>query len=349
MNHEQYMQRALELAKNGLGAVSPNPMVGCVVVHDNAIIGEGWHKKYGGAHAEVNALNSVKNKTLLKESVVYVTLEPCSYHGKTPACSDLLIRSNIKKVIIATLDPNPKVSGNGIKALQLAGIEVETGILEQESIELNKRFFLNQKLNRPYVILKWAQTKDGFIARKNYDSKWISNEYSRQLVHKWRAVEDTILIGKNTAQYDNPSLTVRDWKGNNPVRVVLDRNLELKTDLTLFDGMVKTLVYNVKESRKRSGYECIKLNERNFSAHVLADLYNRGIGSLIVEGGSQVLTNFISLGLWDEARVFTSSQEFREGINAPTINEQVIFSKEIESDKLNYYYNSKTKLHWQKN
>ncbi len=349
MNHQHYMQRALELAKNGLGNVSPNPMVGCVIVYNGLVIGEGWHQKFGEAHAEVNAVNSVEDKALLKKATVYVTLEPCSFHGKTPACSSLLIRSNVKKVIIATLDPNPKVSGNGVKALESAGIEVESGMLEVESIELNKRFFINQNLNRPFLILKWAQTNDGFIARKNFDSKWISNEFSRQLVHQWRAEEDAILVGKNTAQYDNPSLTVRDWIGVNPIRVVLDRNLELSTDLNLFNGEVKTLVYNCNESKIHEKFELIKLTEDNFITQILTDLHEREIGSLIVEGGSKVLSVFINLGLWDEARVFTSHQEFGEGIEAPQINERIEKQQQIESDTLTFYLNPQTKKHWQKN
>ncbi len=343
------MQRALELAKNGLGDVSPNPMVGCVIVHNNDIIGEGWHQKFGEAHAEVIAVNSVKDKSLLQEATVFVTLEPCSYHGKTPACSDLLIRSKVKKVIVASLDPNPKVSGNGIKALKEAGIQVESGVLENESIALNKRFFINKKLKRPYVMLKWAQTQDGFIAKSNFDSKWISNEFSRQQVHQWRAEEDAILVGKNTAHYDNPSLTVRHWEGENPVRIVLDRNLELNKDLNLFNGEVETLVYNCVKDQKNKEYELIKLTKENFILQVLEDLYAKEIGSIIIEGGSQVLSNFIQLGLWDEARIFTSNQEFGEGIEAAIIDEPVGLSKEIESDKLNYYFNSKTKKHWQKN
>lgn len=349
MNHEHYMQRAFELAQNGLGTVSPNPMVGCVVVHNNLIIGEGWHQKFGEAHAEVRAINSIENKELLKEATVYVTLEPCSYHGKTPACSDLLIASGVKKVIIAALDPNPKVSGNGMNALKSAGIEVESGVFEKQSIELNKRFFINQYLDRPFVILKWAQTKDGFIARKNFDSKWISNEFSRQRVHQWRAEEDAILVGKNTARYDNPSLTVRDWKGSNPIRIVLDRQLELSTNLNLFNGEVRTLVYNCKESSAIGNFELIKLEENNFIALVLKDLYQRNRGSLIVEGGSKILQQFIQLGLWDEARVFTSNQEFGEGIEAPNINAKNSTSEQIEHDKLTYYYNSQTITNWQKN
>ena len=199
MSKELYMHRALDLAALGLGNVSPNPMVGCVIVHDDKIIGEGWHKKYGQAHAEVNAINSISNKSLLQGSSVYVTLEPCSHFGKTPPCANLLIESKVKKVVIANLDTNPLVAGGGIKKLQDAGIEVETGLLEKEGLELNRRFFMSMKNARPYIILKWAQTIDGFIARENFDSKWISGEESRNLVHQWRADEDAILVGKNTA------------------------------------------------------------------------------------------------------------------------------------------------------
>lgn len=343
------MQRALQLAKNGLGFVSPNPMVGCVIVYNNKIIGEGWHQKFGEAHAEVNAINSVENKSLLSKATVYVTLEPCSYKGKTPACSSLLIKSGVKKVVIATLDPNPKVAGNGIKALKEAGVEVEMGLMGNESRALNKRFFINQKLNRPYVILKWAQTKDGFIARKNFDSKWISNEYSRQLVHKWRAEEDAILVGKNTAHYDNPSLTVRNWEGRSPIRIVLDRNLELSSKLNLFNGKVETLVYNVKDDKQEGATKFIKLESQDFLSQLLNDAYNREIGSVIIEGGSQIISQFIALDLWDEARVFTSSKLFGEGINAPKVKEVSTRKEDINEDELNYYFNSKATIHWQKN
>lgn len=342
MNHEHYMQRALELATNGLGAVSPNPMVGCVIVHEDKIIGEGWHQHFGGHHAEVNAVNSVEDKSLLKEATVYVTLEPCSYHGKTPACSDLLIKNKVKKVVVASLDPNPKVSGAGIRALEHVGIEVVTGVCEKESIALNRRFFINQMLKRPYVLLKWAQTQDGFIARSNYDSKWISNELSRQRVHQWRAEEDAILVGKNTVVHDNPSLTVRDWQGRNPVRVVLDRNLELKPDYKLFDAEVETLLYNVRESSVEKSYERIKVNSDNFLEEILKDLLEREIGSVLVEGGSQVLNSFLKAGLWDEARVFTSEQQFGEGVEAPKLEEVSYQSERIEKDELTYYFNNKT-------
>lgn len=343
------MDRALQLAKNGLGDVSPNPMVGCVIVNNNIVIGEGWHQKFGEPHAEVNAINAIEDKSLLKESIVYVSLEPCSFHGKTPACSELLIRSNVKKIIIGALDPNPKVSGNGLKTLESNGISVEQGVLEKEAIELNKRFFINQKLKRPFIILKWAQTKDGFVARKNHDSKWISNELSRQRVHQWRAEEDAILVGKNTAKYDNPCLTVRDWEGRNPLRVVLDRNLELKPDLNLLDGSIPTLVYNVIESGIKGKYELVKLGDSDFLAQLLTNLYQRDLGSVIIEGGSQVLNSFIQAGLWDEARVFTSDLEFVEGIDAPKLELEPSRVEEINNDKLSYYINPLTSSHWQKN
>ncbi len=343
------MHRALQLAKNGLGSVSPNPMVGCVITHNNIVIGEGWHQQFGEAHAEVNAINSVKNKELLKDATVYVTLEPCSYVGKTPACSDLLITSRVKKVVVATLDPNPKVAGSGIAALENKGIIVKQGVLKKEAIELNKRFFINQQLNRPYIILKWAQTKDGFIARKNFDSKWISNEHSRQLVHKWRAEEDAILVGKNTAIHDNPSLTVRDWSGTHPTRVLLDRNLKVPQNLYLFDGKISTLIYNFLEGNKQKNLEHIKIEGENFLHQVVTNLYQRGIGSILIEGGSQIFNSFIHLGLWDEVRVFSSNQLFNEGISAPQIKFPKTYSEDIESDSLSYYFNPITSKHWQKN
>lgn len=350
MKDAHYMHRALQLAKLGLGSTSINPMVGCVIVYNNSIIGEGWHQQYGKEHAEVNAINSVVDKSLLTEAVVYVNLEPCSYYGKTPACSDLLIKSKVKKVVIACLDPNPKVAGKGVNALKEAGIDVQVGMVEQESIELNKRFFINQKLNRPYIILKWAATNDGFIARKNYDSKWISNEYSRQRVHQWRAEEDAILVGKNTAKHDNPSLTVRDWHGNNPTRIVLDRNLELNPELNLFNNEAKTLVYNYKENKTANGIDFIKLNANNFLMLLVEDLYRRNIGSIIIEGGSQVLSSFIKIGLWDEARIFTSTKEFKEGINAPILKEFIGGKQTInKEDTLRHYYSTKTASYWQKN
>ena len=235
-SHETYMKRAMELAKNGSGQVSPNPLVGCVIVHDGRIIGEGWHKKYGGPHAEVHAIDSVEDKQVLRESTLYVNLEPCSHTGKTPPCADMIISHKLSKVIIANRDNNPLVAGRGIKKLRDAGIAVITDILSNEGQELNARFFTYMEKQRPRIILKWAETSDGFIARKNNDSKWISDEYSRQLVHKWRSEEDAVLVASGTAWHDNPSLSVRDWTGRDPVRIVIDRYLKLGPNQNLFNG-----------------------------------------------------------------------------------------------------------------
>jgi diaminohydroxyphosphoribosylaminopyrimidine deaminase/5-amino-6-(5-phosphoribosylamino)uracil reductase len=337
MNQVQYMRRALDLAEWGRGYVSPNPMVGCVIVHENKIIGEGWHQQYGGPHAEVNAVNSVENQELLSESTVFVTLEPCAHWGKTPPCANLLVEKKVKKVVIAATDSNPLVGGKGIEILKNAGIEVETGILEKDARWQNRRFFTQVEKLRPYVILKWAQTQDGFVARENFDSKWISNSQSRQLVHKWRAEEDAILVGKNTAAYDNPRLDVRDWVGKNPVRVVLDSHLELSKDLNLFDQSIPTLIFNGIKNETIENLEWIRLPEINPKA-ILKELYSRKIQSLLVEGGGQVLSQFIQSGLWDEARVFTSQSIFEKGIFAPTLNQNPSETLSIGTDRLDIYY-----------
>jgi len=315
------MQRALELATLGRGSVSPNPLVGSVVVYEGRIIGEGWHKKYGGPHAEVNAINSVTDKSLLPHSTVYVNLEPCSHTGKTPPCADMLIRENVKQVVVANLDSNPLVAGEGIKKLRAAGVEVVTGVMDKEGRDLNKRFFTVMEKQRPYIILKWAQTADGFVARENYDSRWISNTHSRQLVHKWRSEEDAILVGKLTAQYDNPQLNVRDWSGRNPTRVVIDRFLKLGDRLHLFDGSQPTLRYNLLKHEEHTNLTLARLPEADFLPNLLHDLYSRKLHSVIVEGGGQTLNAFIEAGLWDEARVFQSHQTFGKGIQAPLLQQ----------------------------
>lgn len=332
---ERYMSRAIELAKHGLGRVSPNPMVGCVIVHGGRIIGEGNHQKYGEAHAEVNAIASIVDQSLLKKSTTYVTLEPCAHQGKTPPCADLLIEKKVKKVVIGCRDSFDQVDGKGIERLKLAGIDVVVGVLGNECRDLNKRFFTFVEKKRPFVILKWAQTKDGFIARENGDSKWISNQYSRQLVHKWRAEEDAILVGKNTAINDNPSLTVRDWEGEHPVRIVMDNRRELSPDLKLFDGSVRTLVLNVKEEDQSSGVEYLKYDES--IRNLLHRLYEQKIQSLIVEGGAKTLTSFIDAELWDEARVFTSDTDFEKGIEAPNIGGRMLGDREVMGDRLEIY------------
>jgi diaminohydroxyphosphoribosylaminopyrimidine deaminase/5-amino-6-(5-phosphoribosylamino)uracil reductase len=334
---ELYMQRALDLAQLSRGSVSPNPLVGCVIVHNNVIIGEGRHEKYGEAHAEVNAIASVKDQSLLKGSTVYVNLEPCSHFGKTPPCADLLVKHQIKKVVIANIDPNPLVSGKGIQKLKDAGIEVITGVLEAKGNELNKRFFTFLERKRPYIILKWAETADGFIARENFDSKWISNEHSRQLVHKWRSEEDAVLVGTATALHDNPALTVRDWSGRNPTRIVLDRYNRLPKTLTLFDGQQQTICYTVSKSESQENLEFVKLNESSFQHSLLEDLAKRNIQSIIIEGGATTLQQFINSALWDEARVFTSDKEFGSGIAAPQFNGNLTATESVFNDTLAFY------------
>ncbi len=331
---ELFMRRALELAKLGIGSVSPNPRVGCVVVHDSRIIGEGWHKRWGEAHAEVNAITSVVDKGLIRQSTVYVNLEPCSHFGKTPPCSDLLIRSGVKKVVIANSDPNPLVSGEGVRKLRAANIEVVTGVLEAEGHELNKRFFTFYKDKRPYIILKWAQTSDGFIAHTNLDSRWISNEYSRQLVHRWRSEEDAVLVGTRTAAHDHPQLNVRDWTGRDPVRIVIDRFLRLPATLPLWKGPQPTLCYNLLKHEQQGNTTRVRVDEEGFLVQLVSDLYKRNIQSVIVEGGAQTLQLFITSGLWDEARVFYSTRAFGTGIAAPIFNGAVKSSEEISTDEL---------------
>lgn len=335
---EKYMRRALELAELGRGSVSPNPMVGCVIVYADQIIGEGYHRQYGEAHAEVNAIRSVKQPELLSEATAYVTLEPCAHFGKTPPCANLLVEKGIKTVVIAAMDSNPLVGGKGIKILEEAGIMVTVGVLETEARAQNRRFFTQMNLQRPYIILKWAQTQDGFVARKDFSSKWISNPASRQMVHRCRAEEDAILVGKNTAKYDNPSLNVRDWVGKDPLRLVIDPRLELAGDLNLFDGTIPTICYNTQKREKQENLEYVKLNEGFLLEELVSDLHQRKVQSLIVEGGAFLLNKFISAELWDEARVFTGQSKFGEGIPAPVLPFPSQNELELEGDILRFYY-----------
>ena len=336
-NDERFIKRTFDLAIRGLGKVRPNPLVGCVIVKDGTIIGEGWHQAFGGPHAEVNAVNSVKNKELLIGSTVYVNLEPCSFHGKTPPCAHMLADLEIGRVVISNIDPNPKVNGRGIELLKQKGMKVTTDALKNDGWVLNKRFFTYHERKRPYIILKWAQTADGFIARENYDSKWISNDFSRKLVHKWRGEEHAILIGRNTAHHDNPSLTTRDWHGNNPVRIVIDSQLKLDPHLALFDRSTPTICYNKIKSEVHENLSFIALGEGEFPILVLEDLYQRNIQSILVEGGSLILQSFINHGAWDEARVFTSEKIFGKGIKAPSIMGVLADSKIYRNDKLTIY------------
>ena len=319
----QYMQRCLELAAKGLGHVAPNPMVGCVIVHNGIVIGEGYHQKYGEAHAEVNAIASVADKSLLAESTVYVSLEPCAHHGKTPPCSDLLIVHKVKRVVVGCLDSNPLVGGKGIEKIRHAEIEVITGILENEARELNKRFFTYYEKKRPYIILKWAQTKDGFISRISpftREENWITNKKSQQLVHTWRAQEQAILVGTNTALLDNPSLTVRLAEGKNPTRILIDKDLKVPITNAILNSEAETIVFTEMDRPNRNNIGYCKIDfTNNIIPQILDILFHLKITSIIIEGGTHTLQSFIDQNLWDEARVFTAEKDFYVGILAPVI------------------------------
>lgn len=370
---KKQMMRCLELAKQGMGKVAPNPMVGCVIVHQNHIIAVGYHEKYGEAHAEVNAINAVLDKSLLKGSTLYVNLEPCAHTGKTPPCADLIIKYQIPNVVIGCIDSYSEVAGKGIEKLKAAGINVEVGVLEEKAKELNKRFFTFHNKKRPYIILKWAETKDGFIdivrhcedegqsnlikqpkdlsiLRQAQDDKsyinekidnWITSPYSKKLVHKWRSEEQAILIGTNTALNDNPELTVREVEGKNPLRVILDLNLRLPKHLHIFDGSTPTLVFNTIKSEQHKNLEFVKIDEaKDIIPQVLNELYQRNILSIIIEGGAQTLQTFIDANLWDEAKVFIGDKEFKTGLKAPNFNKTPINSLQFDTDILNTYINA---------
>ncbi|RKS50772.1 diaminohydroxyphosphoribosylaminopyrimidine deaminase [Gillisia mitskevichiae] len=350
--HEKYIKRCIQLAENGLGTTNPNPMVGSVIVHDNKIIGEGWHRKAGEPHAEVNAINSVKDRSKLKKATIYVSLEPCSHYGKTPPCSDLIIASGIKKIVIGSIDPFPAVSGKGIKKLMDAGCQVTLGILDKECNALNKRFFTFHKHQRPYIILKWAQSVDGFLAPISSEEKnkrepiWITNKYSQQLVHKWRSEETAILVGTNTAVKDNPKLNTRLWEGKNPIRVIIDQHLRLTDDSALLDKSIKTIVIcgevakknNLKSSSENLIFEIIDFT-KEITAEICKILYKHAIQSIIIEGGAKTLQSFIDSELWDEARIFTGEAHFNNGIKAPIAPGTFIQKHTETGDILRIYSN----------
>lgn len=329
-SHEDYIRRCIQLGNNGLGTTQSNPMVGALVVHNNQIIGEGYTSSYGGSHAEVNAINSVHNTSLLSESTLYVTLEPCSHFGKTPPCSDLIIKHGIPRVVIGCIDDNTKVAGRGVKKLREAGCEVILGILEEGCKNHHKRFFTFHNKKRPYIILKWAESGDGYIAPKTKKEKqpvWITNVYSRQLVHKWRAEEQAILVGTTTVLEDNPSLTVRDWKGLNPIRVLLDKSKKLDMQYAIFNNKTKTI---------RLTEEHINYNFP-IAAQISKYLYDQNLSSIIIEGGSKTIQSFIDEGLWDEARVFYGTMLFNNGIKAPKLNGSIISETNVLKDTLKVY------------
>lgn len=324
---EKYMRRCLQLAANGRGCVAPNPMVGAVVVHDGKIIGEGYHREYGKAHAEVNAINSVADKSLLAQSTIYVSLEPCSHYGKTPPCSQLIIDSKIPKVVMATLDPYFKVSGRGVNMLKAAGIEVKIGVLEAEARELNKTFFTAQQETRPYIFLKWAQTKDGFIDKLRTEGcvavpTPISNDQTRILVHKIRSEVASIMVATNTVVNDNPSLTTRYWKGENPVRIILDRTNRIPADSQVLNDVVETIVFTEKLENTQPGNNTDYIQipfDRELIPSILKELNKRKINSILVEGGARLLQSFIEKNAWDEAFIEIADKLFDDGVKAPVI------------------------------
>lgn len=341
---EKYIMRCLELAKNGLGKTRPNPMVGCVIVLGDEIIGEGFTSPAGGNHAEVNAINAVRDRSLLSKATLYVSLEPCDHYGKTPPCTELIIKHNISKVVIGTEDPHIKVAGKGVQKLRDAGVDVTVGVLQGQCEAINHRFFCFHRKKRPYTILKWAETADGFISplpntgKKTAEAKpvWISGFYSQQLVHKWRSEEQAILVGANTVRTDDPQLTTRHWAGENPVRLVLDRQLKLDRGHKIFDSAAPTIVFTAKNGEsKRDNITYVQVG---FGDELISEinkvLFRLNIQSVIVEGGEKTLTTFIRSGNWDEARIFIGKKTFGQGIASPKIDGKIFSATTIFNDEL---------------
>lgn len=347
----EYMDRCLELALKGLGTTAPNPMVGCILVAGGQIIGQGYHREYGKSHAEVNAIQSVKKVELLASSTLYVNLEPCSHHGKTPPCSELILDKGIPRVVIGTRDPNKVVSGRGISHMRDHGVEVSVGIRGKECLELNRRFFTYHVNKRPYIILKWAETKDGFIDRERTPGthshiNWITGTMERQLVHKWRSEEQAILVGTQTAKTDDPELTARDWSGRQPLRLVIDRKGILPGSLKLLDGSSPTVIFSEKAQEPAENIQQVKIpGDPDMVDGILNFLYDNQIQSIIVEGGRTTLEGFIRRNLWDEARVFTGEQLFRSGIKAPRFIAEAAEKQQFVGSMLNIFRNQALNLH----
>ena len=339
------MRRCIELAALGAGNVAPNPMVGAVLVYNNKIIGEGYHKKFGEAHAEVNCINSVleSNREFIKKSSLYVSLEPCAHFGKTPPCVDLIIHYNIQHVVIGCRDTFEKVNGAGIIKLIAAGIEVNIGILEKECRDLNKRFFTFYNKKRPYIILKWAQSLDGFIAGDHSSATKISNNYTDKIVHKWRSQETAILVGANTVTIDNPHLTTRKWIGKNPVRVIIDEHLTLNENANVFDAEADTIIINKEKNFSSDNNEFYPISaDKTAIETTLQRLYKRQLNSVIIEGGCRTLQSFIDAGMWDEARVITNTHLFlNEGLSSPKLSNQKFHSSyNILTDRIDFFQNN---------
>jgi diaminohydroxyphosphoribosylaminopyrimidine deaminase/5-amino-6-(5-phosphoribosylamino)uracil reductase len=348
--HEKYIYRCIELAGLGLGSVAPNPMVGALLVCDDRIIGEGYHEKYGEPHAEPNCIASVKEaeKQLIPQSTLYVSLEPCSHHGKTPPCADLIISHKIPKVVIGCRDPFPEVNGKGIERLRAAGIDVEVGVFERQCKDLNKRFFTFHIYHRPFIILKWAQSLNNKIAALPGGAarSYITNGFTNRLVHKWRSEEAAILVGTNTALADDPELTTRLWKGNNPTRMVVDLKLKLPSSLKIFNDKAKTIVFNTIKHEETNNILHYQVTEDVSLVHQIVNaLYQLKVQTVIVEGGARLLQSFIEEGMWDEARVITNEELIIDnGLNAPSLsNQKLLGSQKIFSDQVKIYENYLTR------
>lgn len=340
--HKKYMERCFQLAENGHGMTRPNPLVGAVIVHNGKIIGEGFHREYGGPHAEVFAIQSVKDQSLLADSTLYINLEPCAHHGNTPPCADLIIEKKIPRVVISNRDPFPEVNGKGIEKLKDAGVEVITGIEEKKGEALNRRFFTFHKNKRPYIVLKWAQSKDGFLdVERKADEKgvhWISHPDTKKLVHKWRSEEAAVLVGANTAQTDNPALSVREIHGPQPTRILIDPNERVDPENRIFDGSLKTIVFG-KDNRISGNTEWIDvLHKSSLVPEILKALHKRNIQSVLVEGGTFTLTEFIRSGCWDEARIITGDTHLLKGTKAPNIGVKPTESYTFGNDQIEIFY-----------
>ncbi len=342
---EVYMRRCLELASHGFGLTKTNPLVGSVIVHDDKIIGEGYHHEYGGPHAEVMAIRQVKDKSLLKNSTMYINLEPCSHYGKTPPCSLLIQKHEIPRVVVSNSDPFPSVSGNGIASLRNAGIEVDVGVLEKEGEFLNRRFFKFHRKKRPYIILKWAETMDGYIdiSRQEGDpigTNWITDEVSRTLVHKWRSEEAGIMVGTNTIIADNPKLNVRRWTGNSPLRITFDRKGRLPESANIFDNSQDTLIFSCMHEQFSGMHKSVMIDHDFSLEDVLNELYEQKVQSVMVEGGREIHEAFIAEKLWDEARVFRGKMKFSQGIEAPKIRKEPNETLDFQGGELGVFYNT---------
>lgn len=347
MSDEFYIKRCLELAATAIGNVSPNPMVGCIIVVDGKIIGEGYHQKFGQAHAEPNAIKSVLNKygaeaeRLLRKATAYVNLEPCAHFGKTPPCADLFVKYQLKKVVIGNRDPFSGVDGKGIEKLKNAGIEVVSDVLDHECRFFNRRFFTRIEKQRPFIILKWAQTANGYLATIDGHQKWISGGLAKRIAHKWRTEEDAILIGKQTAIMDNPQLTSREWPGKNPVRLVVDRSLQVPHANHIFNDEAKTIIFNEVKTDVAGNVHYIQMEDMQFylPQKIAFQLYLMDIQSVIIEGGANILKQFLDANLWDEARIFTSGNSWTDGVSSPVIKGILAEEVQVGADKLSIYIN----------